>query len=114
MTGMKFDMGAETLSVLTKQTSGSSDDLGALVKQLVVAADPLMQVQAGAAKAAFDSFKNRTDEVAAELNGSLAAVLGGISGMDRAFREGESEMVDQTRSAESGAAFDAARFGGSR
>lgn len=111
---MKFDMGAETLSTLTTQTSGSSDDLGALVKQLVVAADPLMQVHAGAAKTAFDTFKGRVDEVAAELNGSLAAVLGGISGMDRAFREGESEMVDHTRSTEGGAAFDAARFGGSR
>lgn len=111
---MKFDMGSETLSVLTKQTSGSSDDMGALVKQLVVAADPLMKVHAGAAKAAFDGFKGRVDQVAAELNASLAAVLGGISGMDRAFHEGESEMVEQTRSAEGGASFDAARFGSSR
>ncbi|MFS0853840.1 hypothetical protein [Microbacterium sp. 179-I 3D4 NHS] len=111
---MKFDMGSETLSVLTTQTTGSSDALGALVKQLVVAADPLMKVHAGAAKAAFDGFKGRVDEVAAELDGSLAAVLGGISGMDRAFREGESEMTEQTRGAEGGVAFDAARFSGSR
>lgn len=109
---MKFDMGAETLSVLTKQTSGSNEDLGTLVKQLVIAADPLMNVHAGAAKITFDNFKGRVDQVSAELNGALAAVLGGISGMDRAFREGEDEMVDQTKSAEGGASFDAARFGG--
>jgi len=111
---MKFDMGAETLSVLSKQTSGSSDDLGGLVKQLVAAADPIMKSHAGAAKAAFDGFKGRVDEVSAELNSSLAAVLGGITGMDRAFREGESEMVDSTNSAQGGASFDAARFSSSR
>ena len=31
---MKFDMGSQTLSTLVKQTQGSSDDLGALIKQL--------------------------------------------------------------------------------
>jgi hypothetical protein len=111
---MKFDMGAETLTVLSKQTSGSSDDLGGLVKQLVAAADPIMKTHAGAAKAAFDGFKGRVDEVSAELNASLAAVLGGITGMDRAFREGEGEMVDPTNSAQGGASFDTARFSSSR
>lgn len=111
---MKFDMGAETLSNLTKQTSGSSEDLGTLVKKLVVAADPLMKKHAGASKAAFDGFKGRVDEVASELNASLAAVLGGIAGMDTAFTQGEGEMVDSTNSANSGASYDAARFGASR
>ncbi len=69
---------------------------------------------AGAAKAAFDNFTGRVDGISAELNSSLAAVLGGISGMDRSFREGESEMVDQTSSAQGGASFDAARFSSSR
>lgn len=108
---MKFDMGAETLSVLTKATSTSSDDLGSLVKQLAEAAAPLEGVFSGAARSAFDTFKGRVDGIATELNASLAAVLGGISGMDRAFVEGESEMVDQTRTAEGSASFDAARFG---
>ena len=31
---MKFAMGADTLGVLTKSTSGSSDDLQVLVRQL--------------------------------------------------------------------------------
>ncbi|WP_306316737.1 MULTISPECIES: hypothetical protein [unclassified Streptomyces] len=38
---MKFDMGSTTLSTLTKSTSGSSDDLGALIQQLTAAAQPL-------------------------------------------------------------------------
>jgi hypothetical protein len=37
---MKFAMGAETLTVLTKQTSSANDDLGSLVKQLFAAAEP--------------------------------------------------------------------------
>ena len=45
---MKFDMGASTLSTLTKQTSGSNDDLGGLVKELVAAAEPLEGSSTGA------------------------------------------------------------------
>jgi hypothetical protein len=32
--GQKFDMGAETLTVLNKQTSVQGDNLGALIRQL--------------------------------------------------------------------------------
>jgi hypothetical protein len=38
---MKFAMGAETLTVLTKQTSSANDDLGSVVKQLFAAAEPI-------------------------------------------------------------------------
>ena len=38
---MKFAMGADTLGVLSKATSGSSDDLSLLVRQLFEAAEPL-------------------------------------------------------------------------
>jgi hypothetical protein len=41
-------------------------------------------------------------------------VLGGISGQNTAFIQGEDEMVQQTNSAQAGAAFDAARFSSSR
>ena len=109
---MKFDMGASTLSTLTKQTSGSNDDLGGLVKELVVAAEPLEGKFNGSARAAFDGFKERTDDIAAELNGALSAILGG--GMDTAFVQGEQDMVESTRSAQSSANFDAARFGTGR
>ena len=97
---MKFDMGASTLSTLTKQTSGSNDDLGGLVKELVAAAEPLEGKFNGSARAAFDGFKERTDDIAAEL--------------DTAFVQGEQDMVDSTRSAQSSANFDAARFGTGR
>ena len=80
---MKFAMGANTLSTLTKKTSTSSDNLGSLVKQLAVAADPLEGKFNGSARAAFDSFKAHTDEIATDINAALSAVLGGISGMDR-------------------------------
>lgn len=109
---MKFAMGAETLSVLTKKTSSSSDDLGALVKELAAAAEPLQGTFNGAGRAAFDAFKGETDRIAVELNGALSAVLQGISGMDRAFVEGDGQMADETRSTQGAASFDAARFGG--
>ena len=46
-----------------------------------------------------------------ELDASLNAVLEGVVGMDRAFTEGEQDMVESTRAAESSSDFDGARFG---
>ncbi|WP_194383943.1 MULTISPECIES: hypothetical protein [Microbacterium] len=109
---MKFAMGADTLGVLTKSTSGSSDDLQVLVRQLFEAAEPLEGRFQGAGRAAFDRFKSRTDVISTELKASLDGVLGGIGGMNRSFLEGEGAMVDSTSSLEGGASFDAARFGG--
>ncbi len=111
---MKFAMGADTLSVLTKATSGSSDELAALVRQLFEAAEPLEKVFDGNARAVFDRFKGRTDAISSELKASLDGVLVGIGGMNRSFLEGESEMADSTSSIESSASFDAARFGSGR
>ena len=108
---MKFDMGESTLQTLTRQTSTSSDDLGGLVKELAAAAEPLEGKFNGAPRAAFDNFKAHTDEVAVELDASLNAVLEGVAGMDRAFTEGEQDMVESTRAAESSSDFDGARFG---
>jgi uncharacterized protein YukE len=111
---MKFDMGSTTLSSLTKQTQGSSEDLGALIKQLIVAAEPLQGRFNGAGRAAFDRFKANADAITADLNGALAAILGGQSGMDTAFVQGDTEMADNATSAQGAANFDAARFSGSR
>ncbi|GAA3357930.1 MULTISPECIES: hypothetical protein [Saccharopolyspora] len=108
---MKFDMGSSTLSTLTKQTQGSSDDLGTLIRQLIAAAEPLEGKFNGAGRAAFDGFKARADEITAELNGSLNAILGGQSGMDTSFVQGDTEMADNATSTQAGANFDAARFG---
>ncbi len=111
---MKFAMGSDVLSTLTKKTSTSSDDLGALVKQLAAAAEPLQGKFNGAGRAAFDKFKGETDRISADLNGALHAVLTGIGGMDRSFGEGDQQMADETRSTEGSTAFDAARFGSSK
>lgn len=111
---MKFDMGGSTLSQLTKKTSSSSDELGALVRELADAAAPLQGRFNGAARAAFDGFHAQSDRIAAELDAALRAVLGGIAMQDAAFLEGEQTMADETRQAVSSSNFDAARFGSGR
>jgi hypothetical protein len=111
---MKFDMGQSTLSTLTKHSRGSGDDLGSLIKQLITAAEPLEGKFNGTGRAAFDSFKARADQITAELNSSLSAIIGGQSGMDTAFSQGDHDMSDNARHTEQGASFDAARFNGSR
>jgi len=107
---MKFDMGQTTLATLAKSTSGSSDDLGTLIKQLIDAATPLEGRFNGAGRAAFDSFKARADQITIDLNSSLAAILSGQTGMDTAFGQGDTEMSDNSRTTEQSANFDAARF----
>jgi len=111
---MKFDMGAQTLSALGQQTQGASDDLGSLIQQLIAAAEPLEGNFNGAGKAAFDSFKANADSITAELNGALSAILGGQTGMNQSFTQGDTEMADNSTSAAGSANFDAARFGAGR
>jgi uncharacterized protein YukE len=111
---MKFDMGAETLGTLGNKTGGSHQELGSLIQQLIQAAAPLEGNFNGAGKAAFDRFKVRGDEITADLNQALAAILGGIGGMDTSFREGEQDMASNATSGEGAANFDAARFGAGR
>ena len=107
---MTFDMGAQTLSQLSTATSSAHDDLGANVRALYDAAAPLEGRFNGEGRAAFDRFKTDTDQIAAELNAALAAVLGGIDGQHVAFVDGEQQMAEETGTAHAGAGFDAARF----
>jgi len=111
---VKFAMGSDVLTALTKKTSTSGDDLGSLVRQLAEAAEPLQGKFNGAGRAAFDKFKSETDRIAVDLKGALGAVLTGISGMDRSFAEGDQQMGDETRSTEGSSSFDTARFGSAR
>lgn len=111
---MKFDMGAQTLSSLTQQTQGSSEDLGALIQQLIAAAEPLEGNFNGAGRAAFDSFKANADLITADLNGALGAILSGQSGMNQSFSQGDVEMSDNANQAAGSANFDAARFSAAR
>ncbi|WP_314100643.1 hypothetical protein [uncultured Frigoribacterium sp.] len=110
-TMMKFAMGSETLTQLSQKTSGAGDDLGALVRQLADAAEPLEGRFNGAGRAAFDRFKNEVDGISVELNAALSSVLTGITGQNRAFLEGEQQIADETSSAQAGAGFESARFG---
>ncbi|MFH9014090.1 hypothetical protein ACH4C6_22280 [Streptomyces sp. NPDC017943] len=107
---MKFDMGAQTLSSLQRDTRGSTDDLGGLVRQLVAAAQPLEGKFNGSGRVMFDQFKTRADRIASDLNSSLSAILGGQAGMDGAFSSGDQEQGDNARQQMSAANFDAARF----
>ncbi|MYR85349.1 hypothetical protein GTY41_12180 [Streptomyces sp. SID685] len=109
---MKFDMGAQTLSTLMRDSRGSSQDLGALIRQLVQAAEPLEGKFNGAGRTAFDQFKAHADGITKELNGSLAAILGGQSGMEGAFSSGDQEQGENAKSQMGAANFDAARFSG--
>jgi hypothetical protein len=107
---VKFDMGAQTLSTLQRNSRASHDDLGSLVKQLVQAATPLEGKFNGAGRVMFDQFKGRADKIASDLNGSLAAILGGQGGMDSAFASGDQEQGDNAKRQMSAANFDGARF----
>ena len=109
---MKFAMGAGVLTALARKTSTSSDDLGAVVRELSAAAEPLEGRFHGAGRQAFDRFRRRTGEIAVELDTALASVLVGIDGMDRAFTEGDQTMADETRATEGSASFASARFSG--
>ena len=109
--GGVFDMGAETLSSLTKQTSHEQQDLGQLVREFVTAVEPLEGVFQGSGRAKFDEFKLRADEVANELNRGLGQIVEGQSGMDLAFKTGDQELADNSSGAQSMAQFGAANFG---
>jgi uncharacterized protein YukE len=111
---MKFDMGSQTLSNLTQQTGTANEDLGQLVRNLVDAVTPLEGKFNGQGRVKFDEFKHRADEVANELNCSLAAILQGQSEMDTAFHTGDQESADNAAQQQGSANFDAARFGSSR
>lgn len=90
---MTYDMGAETLSLLTKQTTFANDDLGAQVRALFVTDQPLDGLFNGTARAAFDQFKTEMDRLAGELNAALASVRDGIAGQDLAWVSGEEDMA---------------------
>lgn len=82
---MKFSMEEQTLVNLGQRTQTESDDLGTLVKQLMDAAEPLEGVFNGPARAKFNEFKGRTDEIAGQLNNALVGIVGSIEGQNVAF-----------------------------
>ncbi|MGL4174324.1 MAG: hypothetical protein ACRCTR_09720 [Actinomycetota bacterium] len=111
---MRFDMGAETLSQLVRESDSSGQDLGSLVRRLVVVAEPLEGAFNGAGRVAFDEFKVRVDEIASELTSALGSIVEGQAGMDQAFGLGDMEASDNSVQAMGSANFDGARFGSAR
>jgi uncharacterized protein YukE len=107
---MKFDMGAQTLSTLTRSTGSSHDELTTLVHQLVDAATPLEGKFQGSGRQKFDQFKSRVDEVTNDLSSALAAINQGQSEMDTSTQTGDQETADNASRAEGSANFDGARF----
>ncbi|MEU4191510.1 hypothetical protein AB0E69_06410 [Kribbella sp. NPDC026611] len=111
MSGQRWKMERDTLSDLAKKTSGNTQNLGGLVKQLVQAATPLEGKMAGAGKQMFDSFKSQVDGIANDLNAGLASINSAQSGMDTAYRQGEQDMAQNAKKAQGAADFNAAKFG---
>ncbi|WP_245580092.1 hypothetical protein [Arthrobacter castelli] len=108
----KFDMDNQTLSQLRQRSSGSNEDLGGLVRQLVDSVAPLEGKFNGSGRARFDEFKQRADYVADDINRALGSIVEGQGGMDVAFQTGDQETADNSQQAASGANFDAAKFMG--
>lgn len=107
---MKFDMGADVLTNLVKQTDTGGQDLAGLVRRFVQAAEPLAGQFEGKGAAKFADFKVRSDEVADDLTRSLGRILGGQAGMEVAFSQGDDEQEENATRAEGRANFDGARF----
>lgn len=82
---MKFSMEDQTLVRLGQRSQTESDDLGTLVRQLMQAAEPLAGVFNGPARARFNDFQAKTDQIANSLNGALAGIVGSIAGQNVAF-----------------------------
>ena len=96
--GTKFDMGADTLSVLNKQTSSQGDNLGALIMELSRASEPVEKSFLGPGRAVFDLFQANAQRLSVEINRALGAILQGAVGMDTSMQQGVQEQTDQTRS----------------
>ena len=82
---MKFSMEDQTLVKLGQRSQTESEDLATLVRQLVEAAEPLEGVFNGPARAKFNEFKAKTDDISTSLNNALAGIVGAISGQNLAF-----------------------------
>ncbi|TYB43620.1 hypothetical protein [Actinomadura chibensis] len=106
----RWDQGQETLVTLARNTGDRGEELAALVKELIVAAEPLAGRFNGAGKAAFDNFKAHSDQIIADLKGGLNRVNTGQLGMEKAFASGDQEMADEGRRSMSAANFDGAKF----
>lgn len=83
---MKFDMHATALADYGKKADTTHQDLGALINELVAAAEPLEKKFNGEAKAAFNTFHQNTHTVSDDLKSAYGAIMGSVAEQDRAFK----------------------------
>jgi uncharacterized protein YukE len=107
---MKFDMGATALPTLNTDTEQSSESLVLLINQLVRSVEPLEGKFSGRGRAAFQQFKNNTDEIAAALGVALGRIREGQAGMQDAFFTGDEQQEGVAKQSMGTQNFDAARF----
>lgn len=91
---MKFSVGTQTLGTLLNKTTTQSDDLKTLIQKFIDAAEPLQGRMSGEAKAAFDKFKGRSDQVAGTLHNALVGICGSIDGQNQSFIQGAQQGAD--------------------
>lgn len=108
--GHGWDQGTGTLVSLTRNTGDRGDELAALIKALIVAAEPLAGKFNGPGRAAFDRFKEHSDQIAADLKGRLNRVNTAQAGLEGAFSGGDHEMADGATRKMAGAVFDGSKF----
>jgi uncharacterized protein YukE len=101
-------MESDVLVTLGSRTGAESDELMALVRRLGEAGEPLEGLFNGAARAKFDSFKARTDEIAVTLDRALQGIVQSIQAQNVAFQTAATEGADTFGSAEGRANFDGA------
>lgn len=106
----RWNYGDETITTLAGQTQASGDELASLVKELVEAAEPLRDKFSGPGAAAFANFKERSDEIAADLRAGLGRINEGQGELNASFQTGEQTMVDDADKNMASANFDAAKF----
>lgn len=108
MAAMKFAMEAQALTEHTRHGETNNTDLRGLVNQLLAAAEPLSNKFNGPAKAAFDNFKTRVDNVSTKLHDSHVGLLNSASTQNTVFTTASNESMDTHTRSDASAAFDSA------
>ena len=109
---MKFvvGQGGETLSTMTKQTASSNEDLGALIRALAEAGEPIRNSFQGRGRALFDQFHAHAAEDGATLNKLLASIADGVGGMDSSYFDFDQQAGDTAQRLMAAAPFSSGRF----
>ncbi|NLS09979.1 hypothetical protein HGQ17_08205 [Nesterenkonia sp. MY13] len=95
---IRFDMEEDILERQMNRSSTESEELNRAIENFKAAAAPLEGKFNGSAKAAFNNFKVRTDEISTTLNNALVGICQSIEGQNTSFRSGVSDATDYHQS----------------